>query len=173
MKTQEEIDHSWLWHKEMSGKLLHAKAALSLEKRPGYPLDRRLGRAPELILMLLKREKSFPCWESNPGRPSRSPSLYWLSYPNCVCIYCHVYERLQMGFGLVIGFTELLEKVTRSNYSAIAKFTLYDSLQHTLSLLSLLYHHQLSPGNGFQHHTFPGLRVHAFTGPTVSQLTKL
>jgi hypothetical protein len=34
--------------------------------------------------------------------------------------YCHVIEWLSTGFGLVIGFTENLQIVTRSNYSAIA-----------------------------------------------------
>jgi hypothetical protein len=28
-----------------------------------------------------KRKFSYPCWESNPGRAVRSPSLYRLSYP--------------------------------------------------------------------------------------------
>jgi hypothetical protein len=31
---------------------------------------------------------------------------------------CHVYESQQTGFGLVIGFTELLQNVTTNNYSA-------------------------------------------------------
>jgi hypothetical protein len=29
-----------------------------------------------------KREISYPCRKSNPGRPARSPSLYRLSYPS-------------------------------------------------------------------------------------------
>jgi hypothetical protein len=37
-------------------------------------LDRRAGLYP-----VEKRKISCPCRESNPGRPSRSPSLYWLS----------------------------------------------------------------------------------------------
>jgi hypothetical protein len=32
---------------------------------------------------LRRREKSYSCLESNPGRPARSPSLYLLSYPGC------------------------------------------------------------------------------------------
>jgi hypothetical protein len=32
------------------------------------------------------REISCPCRELSPGRPARSPSQYWLSYPGCVCI---------------------------------------------------------------------------------------
>jgi hypothetical protein len=35
-------------------------------------------------------------------------------------IYCHAYEWLETGFGLVIGFTDYLQIVTTSNYSAIA-----------------------------------------------------
>jgi hypothetical protein len=33
---------------------------------------------------------------------------------------CHVYEWLQTGYGLVIGFTEHIQIVTTSNYSATA-----------------------------------------------------
>jgi hypothetical protein len=50
-----------------------------------------------------------------------------------------------MGFGLVIGFTEHLQIVTKSNYSAIIS----SSLRDVLSLLSLLCVRRLS-GNGFQ-----------------------
>jgi hypothetical protein len=35
-------------------------------------------------------------------------------------IYCHVYERLQTGFRLVIGFIKYLLNITTSNYNAIA-----------------------------------------------------
>jgi hypothetical protein len=35
-------------------------------------------------------------------------------------LYCHVTEGLQTGIGLMIGFTEHLQIVTTSNYSAIA-----------------------------------------------------
>jgi hypothetical protein len=34
--------------------------------------------------------------------------------------YCHVYERLETRFGLVIGFIEHLQNVTTRNYSVIA-----------------------------------------------------
>jgi hypothetical protein len=46
---------------------------------------------------------------------------------------------------MVIGFMEHLEIVTISNYSTIA-----NSLQHVLSLLSLLSFHQPLPGDGSQ-----------------------
>jgi hypothetical protein len=59
--------------------------------------------------------------------------------------YCHVNERLQTGFGLVIGFIELLKNVITYNYS-----TNVNSLQHVRSLLSLLCLHRLSPSNGFK-----------------------
>jgi hypothetical protein len=52
---------------------------------------------------------------------------------------------------LVIEFAEHLQIVTTSNYSAIANsHTLCSSLQHVLSLLSLLCFHQLLPGDGSQ-----------------------
>jgi hypothetical protein len=38
----------------------------------------------------------------------------------CIQRYGHMYEWLQMGVGLVIGFVEHLQNVTTSNYSAIA-----------------------------------------------------
>jgi hypothetical protein len=43
---------------------------------------------------------------------------------------CHVYEWLETGFGLVIGFIRLLQLVSTSNYSAIANS---DTLQFTTS----------------------------------------
>jgi hypothetical protein len=50
--------------------------------------------------------------------------------------------------------------------------TLYNSLQHALSLLSLLYLHRLSPGNGFQRRSFISFRVHVLNWPSnVLQVT--
>jgi hypothetical protein len=63
--------------------------------------------------------------------------------------YCHVYERLQMGFGLVIRFTEHLQIVTTHNYSAVANSHSATHYSTHLSLLSLLCVHWLS-GNCFQ-----------------------
>jgi hypothetical protein len=45
------------------------------------------------------------------------------------------------GAGLVIGFIEHLQNVTTNNYKASVIHTLYNSLQHALNLLSLLYLH--------------------------------
>jgi hypothetical protein len=54
-----------------------------------------------------------------------------------------------MGFGLEIGFTELLENLTTSNYSAKDNSHKHcSSLQHVRNLLSLLFLPQLSHGNG-------------------------
>jgi hypothetical protein len=47
-----------------------------------------------------------------------------------------------------------------------------NSLQHSLRLLSLLYLHRLSPGNGFQRRSFLSHRVHFLTGWRLSH-TKL
>jgi hypothetical protein len=56
------------------GGQLHAPSALSLGKSPPSPIGWEAGWAPKLVWTLW-REKSGPCWESNPGRPARSLSL--------------------------------------------------------------------------------------------------
>jgi hypothetical protein len=72
-----------------------------------------------------------------------------------------------MGFGLVIEFIEQLEIVTISNYSTIA-----NSLQHVLSVLSLLCLHQSLPGDGSQQcPLLPCSRSYWFA--TVAQLSTL
>jgi hypothetical protein len=43
-----------------------------------------------------------------------------------------------MGFGLVIAFIKLLQNLTTSNYSALAKSHALQLLQHALNHLSLL-----------------------------------
>jgi hypothetical protein len=74
-----------------------------------------------------------------------------------------------MAFGLVIGFIEHLQIVTTSNYNAIANsLTIYYSLQHALSLLSLKHLYRPSPGNGFHRRSFFRFRVHVFTGRQLS-----
>jgi hypothetical protein len=45
------------------------------------PIGEEAGWAPEPIWPLWIREISCPCQESSPGRPTRSPSQYRLSYP--------------------------------------------------------------------------------------------
>jgi hypothetical protein len=69
-----------------------------------------------------------------------------------------------MGFGLIIGFTEHLQIVTTSNYSAIAN-------SHTLQLTSACTKSSQSTvsspvvaGNGSQHHSFLSFCVHVLTG---------
>jgi hypothetical protein len=73
-----------------------------------------------------------------------------------------------MGFGLVIRFTEHLQIVLTSNYSGIANSHTLRSLQQALCLLSLVYLHRLSPGNGFQRRSFLSFRVHVLTGRQMS-----
>jgi hypothetical protein len=67
---------------------------------------------------------------------------------------------------LVIRFIDHLQKVTTSNYRLI--HTLCSSLQHALSLLSLLYLHRLSPGKGPQRRSFFSFHMHVFTGRRLS-----
>jgi hypothetical protein len=61
-----------------------------------------------------------------------------------------------MGFGLVIGLTELLQLVTTSNYNAISNLT---TLQITIahSLLSSLVITYLLLGSSFRQCVFPSL----------------
>jgi hypothetical protein len=70
---------------------------------------------------------------------------------------------------MVLGFAEHLQIVTTSNYSAIANSYTPLSLQHVLSLLSLLCLQQYS-GNGFQRRTFPFLWVPELSPCLIYQL---
>jgi hypothetical protein len=56
---------------ELSGQL-HALVALTLGKHPRCLLDRRLGGPQGRSGRYEEEEKSFPCRESNPGRPADS-----------------------------------------------------------------------------------------------------
>jgi hypothetical protein len=64
---------------------------------------------------------------------------------------------------VVLGFIEHLQFVTTTNYSDIANYTLYNSLQQALSVLSLLCLRRLSPGNGFQRRRTLNFCVHVLT----------
>jgi hypothetical protein len=66
--------------------------------------------------------------------------------------------------GVWIGEWNLLN--TYKSLSLI--HTLYNSQQHALTLLSLLYVHGLLPGNGFQRRRFLSFRVHVLTGRRLS-----
>jgi hypothetical protein len=62
-----------------------------------------------------------------------------------------------------------LQIITTSNYSAITNsHTLCNSLQCTLSLLNLLYLHQLSSRNSFQCRSILSFSIHAHTGQRLS-----
>jgi hypothetical protein len=75
-----------------------------------------------------------------------------------IYLYFHMTEWLQTGFGLVIRFIGLLQIVTTSNDTVSLIHTLYISLQHLLSLLSLLRLH-LSSGNDFPCRSFFSFNV--------------
>jgi hypothetical protein len=65
----------------MSGQL-HAPATLSPPgKEPPVPIVQEAGWAPEPVWTQRLEEKSCLCRGSHPGRPVRSQTLYWLSYP--------------------------------------------------------------------------------------------
>jgi hypothetical protein len=51
-------------------------------------------------------------------------------------VYCHVLERLQRGFGLVIGSGELTQSLTASNNNSSRIYTVYNSLRHAVIFTS-------------------------------------
>jgi hypothetical protein len=62
-----------------------------------------------------------------------------------------------------------IKSVTIMNYSAITNsHTHCSSLRHALRLLSLLYLHRLSAGNGFQRRSFLSFRFHVHTDRRLS-----
>jgi hypothetical protein len=70
---------------------------------------------------------------------------------------------------LVIVFIEHLQILQVTTCIVLSLIhTLYNSLQHALSLLGLLYLHRLTPGNGFQRRSFLSFRVHVLTGRQIS-----
>jgi hypothetical protein len=54
-----------------------------------------------------------------------------------MALYCHVYQRLKMGFGLVIGFIGYLQVVATNNCNTVTDF---HTTEHS-TLLSLVYLH--------------------------------
>jgi hypothetical protein len=78
--------------------------------------------------------------------------------------YCHVYQWLKTGFGLVIGFIDHLQVVTTNNYNTV---TVFHTTNHP-TLISSVYLHQSSRiyNSGTikisLNHTFP-IRLHYTT----------
>jgi hypothetical protein len=80
--------HMWEWRYSSTILDLHTRLVVSFTplqlhprgKRPRYPLYRRLGEPQSRSRRYGKEKISYPCRESNPGRPARRPSLYQLNY---------------------------------------------------------------------------------------------
>jgi hypothetical protein len=85
------LHHSWPQHFMNGGVWL---ASHSREKNLKYPLDERLGRPQSRSGH--GGEKKIPCpyWESNPGRPACSRSLYLLRYHGSTLIVVYVLHIL-------------------------------------------------------------------------------
>jgi hypothetical protein len=66
---------------EVSGQFHVLPTALPRGIEPHSPMGQEAGYASEPEWEVWVREYSYHCPESNPGRPTRSPSLYLLSYP--------------------------------------------------------------------------------------------
>jgi hypothetical protein len=66
----------------------HAPATLTPRKEPPVTIGQEAVWAPGSVWTLWSSEKSFPCRESNSGRPARSSSLYRLSYPGPIKALC-------------------------------------------------------------------------------------
>jgi hypothetical protein len=68
--------------------------------------------------------------------------------------YCHMTEWLQTGFGLIFGFTELLQSIITSNYSVITNsLTLWynlrvDHIANTTYNITSIVACMLLPSNG-------------------------
>jgi hypothetical protein len=110
---------------------------------------------------------------------------------SCLClqralivhVYSLVWGTVELMFHFIIDdychrvpfcLSYFMCRLSLPSYSAVANshththslshsLSLCSSLQHVRSLLSLLYLHRLSPGNGFQIHSFI-FRVYVLTG---------
>jgi hypothetical protein len=87
----------WMYSSSILNLSLSWRWVVSITPRRIYPEERDpdtqwLGRwmGPRAGLDAVKKRKvSFPCWESNPGRPASSTLLYKLSYPgSCYSVSC-------------------------------------------------------------------------------------
>jgi hypothetical protein len=73
---------------------------------------------PRVGLDAVGKRKILHCWEANPGRPARSPSLYRLSYPEyvCVCVCVCVRGRVKhIWSSLITGYWRKGETDERIN----------------------------------------------------------
>jgi hypothetical protein len=123
-------------HLEMTTK----KSSVSWGMTPCFPVEihQRFGGTCMNLCHILK-ECATHKWEAL----ARLTSVSWSSYS---WLYCHAYAWLYTEFGLVIGFIELLQNVTASNYSTIANShtqqfttTCHNSSDSAVSLLAVAW----------------------------------
>jgi hypothetical protein len=79
--------------------------------------------------------------------------MYSEFYSHCNA-HCHVWEWLQTGFELIIGFIKYLLVITTSNYSAIANSHTLEFTTARINYFSLLCLHQSLSCSGFQLRSF-------------------
>jgi multidrug efflux pump subunit AcrB len=72
-------------------------------------------------------------------------------------------DSVQTGCALVIGFLRTYRSYLQVTIALSLFHSFHNSLHLTPSLLSLLYLHQLSPGNGFQRRSVLSFRIPVLT----------
>jgi hypothetical protein len=109
MSTILDLSARWRWVVKFTPRPLHPPPS---KERAPVPTGKEVGWAPVPVWTLWSREKSYHCRESNPGRPSPSPSLYRLNYPSSLCciiphnlfrnVYSLICYKLTHSFSRVI-----------------------------------------------------------------------
>jgi hypothetical protein len=122
---------------EVSGQL-HAPAFLPQERAPGTHWIGGLVRPRVGVGVVQNIQISCPCQKSNPGRPSRSPSLYRLSYhwPKKSSVrylqLSYIYLSLHNIISLIYTYWKLTEVILPHTRSVIVTWKQICRYSHSL-----------------------------------------